>query len=395
MSKTRGNGLDPLDVVDGISLDDLVAKRTRNLMQPQLAKNIEKNLRREYPDGIPSFGTDALRFTYCAQASTGRDVRFDLKRVEGYRNFCNKLWNATKFVLQNCENSDLSGVSRLSILDEWILSRTNRMLEGAERALQTYRFDIYAQIIYDFAWREYCDWYLELTKPLLWDEEQDPELARGTRKTLLRVLEILLRAAHPAIPFITEELWRRIAPLQNIVGETIMLQPWPDPKELPSNAEAEAAVEWLQQAITGVRNIRGEQNIKPGQQIPVLLQGGDEHDRTRLRSTENLLKRLAKVERIEWLQPEQESPPAAIQLVGDLKILVPLEGLIDLDAERTRLAKEIDKRRTELDRIQKKLGNKSFVAKAPESVVNKEKAKAADVEAALLLLENQRTRLNA
>ena len=213
MSKTKGNGLDPLDLIDGISLDDLVTKRTSNLTQPQMAPQIEKQTRADFPEGIPSYGTDALRFTYCALASTGRDVRFELNRIEGYRNFCNKLWNAARFVLMNCEDSELEGPVKLSLADRWILSRTRTLLETSERAINTYRFDLYANGVYEFAWHEYCDWYLELTKPLLWDEDADPAEARGTRRTLLQVLDALLRAAHPIMPFITEAIWREAAPL--------------------------------------------------------------------------------------------------------------------------------------------------------------------------------------
>ena len=245
MSKSRGNGLDPLDFVDGISLDDLIAKRTEGLMQPQMAKAIEKATRRDFPDGIPSFGTDALRFAFCALASTGRDVRFDLKRIEGYRNFCNKLWNATKFVLMNTEGATLAGPSEETLADRWIGSRLKRMLSDAERAIDTYRFDLLANIIYDFAWHEYCDWYLELTKPLLWDEGASAEVQRGTRRSLLKVLELLLRAAHPVIPFITDALWRRVAPLTGIAGETIMVAPYPEAAELADDPFAEAAIEWL------------------------------------------------------------------------------------------------------------------------------------------------------
>src|SRR5262245_39504239 len=260
MSKSRGNGIDPLDIVDGISLADLIAKRTDKLMQPQMAKVIEQATRREFPDGIPSYGTDALRFTCCALASTGRDVRFDLKRVEGYRNFCNKLFNATKFVLMNTDAAKLLGPAEETLADRWIASRLKRMLVDAERAIATYRFDILANVIYDFAWHEYCDWYLELTKPLLWDEGADPKLQRGTRRSLLKVLEILLRAAHPIIPFITEELWRRGAPLTGVAGETLMMAPYPESDELVNDPDAEAAVEWLKGVVVGIRNIRGEMN---------------------------------------------------------------------------------------------------------------------------------------
>ena len=395
MSKSRGNGLDPLDFVDGISLDDLVAKRTEGLMQPQMAKAIEKTTRRDFPDGIPSYGTDALRFAFCALASTGRDVRFDLKRIEGYRNFCNKLWNATKFVLMNTENTALAGPSEETLADRWIGSRLKRMLTDAERAIDTYRFDLLANIIYDFAWHEYCDWYLELTKPLLWDEGASAEVQRGTRRSLLKVLELLLRAAHPIIPFITDALWRRVAPLTGIAGKTIMVAPYPEAEDLTDDPFAEAAIEWLKGVVLAVRTIRGEMNIKPGQSMTLLLQGGGGADRERLAATETLLKRMAKLDRVEWLADGAEPPPAAMQLVGDLKLMVPLAGLIDVAAERARLDKEIARRRQELARIEGKLGNAGFVEKAPADVVAKERERGAEMQNAIDTLSTQRAALEA
>ncbi len=395
MSKTRGNGLDPLDVVDGISLADLITKRTEGLMQPQMAKAIEKATRRDFPDGIPSYGTDALRFAYCAFASTGRDVRFDLKRIEGYRNFCNKLWNATKFVLMNTEGANLSGPAEETLADRWIGSRLRRMLNDAERAIESYRFDLLANVIYDFAWHEYCDWYLELTKPLLWDEGASAEVQRGTRRSLLKVLELLLRAAHPIIPFITDALWRRVAPLNGIAGETIMVAPYPEAADLTNDPFAEAAIEWLKGVVLAVRTIRGEMNIKPGQTLTLLLQGGGSADRERLTATESLLKRMAKLERVEWLADGIEPPPAAMQIVGDLKLMVPLAGLIDVAAERARLEKEIARRRQELARIESKLGNAGFVAKAPADVVAKERERAAEIQNAIDTLTTQQGALES
>ncbi len=393
MSKSKGNGLDPLDLVDGIELDALVEKRTANLLQPEMAAAIEKTTRRDFPDGIPSYGTDALRFTYCALASTGRDLRFDLKRIEGYRNFCNKLWNATKFVLMNTEGESLDGEVEQTLADRWIISRAHAMLRDAERAIETYRFDIYANVIYEFVWREYCDWYLELTKPLLWDEDASENLQRGTRRSLLHVLELLLRAAHPIIPFITETLWRKVAPLTHNDNPTIMLQPFPEAADLKLDPEADAAIEWLKGVVVGIRNIRGEMNIKPGQTIPLLLQGGGDSDRARLEATGQLLRRLAKIEDFQWLDDAEQAPPAAVQLVGDLKVMVPLAGLIDADAERARLDKELDRLAKELTRLQGKLGNAKFIDNAPEAVVEKERQKARDVDASLATLRTQRVQL--
>jgi valyl-tRNA synthetase len=389
MSKTKGNGLDPLDLIDGVSLEELIDKRTQNLTQPQMAPSIEKNTRADFPEGIPSYGTDALRFTYCALASTGRDVRFDLSRIEGYRNFCNKLWNAARFVLMNCPDDEEPGRRDLSLADRWIVSEMRSFLETSERAINTYRFDLYANAVYEFVWHEYCDWYLELTKPLLWDEQADPSLLRGTRYTLLSVLDTLLRATHPIMPFITETIWREVAPRLGNTNPTIMLQPFPEPADLPSDPDAEAAVEWLKGVIVGIRNIRGEAGIKPAQEISILLQGGSDADRALAQVAESLLKRLAKVDRIDWLADGAEPPPNALALVGELRVMVPLAGLIDVAAERARLAKEVEKKSQELNRIEAKLANENFVAKAPQAVVEKERAKAGDARAALATLEQQ------
>ncbi len=393
MSKSRGNGLDPLDLIDGIDLPSLIAKRTDDLMQPQMAARITKATQRDFGSGIPSFGTDALRFTYCALASTGRDVRFDMKRIEGYRNFCNKLWNATKFVLMNTESVELGGPRELSLVDRWIESRARRMIVDAERATATFRFDLLASVLYDFVWHEYCDWYLELTKPVLWDEGASVAAQTGTRTQLLRILEIALRAAHPVIPYITEALWHRVAPLTGAAGETIMIQPYPEADDLAADADAEAAVEWLKTIVIGVRNIRGEMNIKPGQAIPLLLQGGTSDDARWLEASRSLLGRLAKIERIDWLDADASAPPAAMQLAGELKLFVPLAGLIDVAAERSRLDKEIARKVTDLERIEQKLGNQSFVAKAPEDVVAKERARAGEARAAVAMLRQQLTDL--
>ncbi len=398
MSKTKGNGLDPLDLIDGITLDGLVEKRTSNLTQPQMASRIEAQTRRDFPEGVPSYGTDALRFTYCALASTGRDVRFDLNRVEGYRNFCNKLWNASRFVLLNCKDADLEGPAKLSTVDRWVQSQMNALIENSERAIKTYRFDLYASSVYEFAWREYCDWYLELTKSLLWDEAADPAQLRGTRLTLLRVLEALLRVAHPIIPFITESIWLEIAPLLGNDKPTIMNQPYPAGAEFPTDDEANQAVEWLKGVIVGVRNIRGEANIKPAKTINLLFQPvsatSDGRDRSLADATDAVLKRLAKIDTIDWLEPTDEPPPNALALVGDLKVMVPLAGLIDVDAERARLTKEVARKADELARLEGKLGNADFVAKAPAAVVAKERQKAEEAQAALATLRSQFDSLN-
>jgi len=394
LSKTKGNGLDPLDLVDGISLEDLIAKRTTNLTQPEMAPAIEKAIRKEFPNGVPSYGTDAMRFTYCALASAGRNLRFNLNRIEGYRNFCNKLWNAARFVLMNTQDAELEGEVELSLADRWILSRSHHLLKDSERALNTYRFDLYANAVYEFAWHEYCDWYIELTKPVLWDESVDPRVVRGARQTLLGVLDILLRAAHPVIPFITETIWREVAPLLGNSHPTIMLQPYPQADDIPADTDADAAIAWLKNVVVGVRNIRGEANINPGQAVNVVFQGGSESDRQLSASTETLLKRLAKIADIQWLEDDEQPPPNALALVGELKVMVPLGGLIDVQAERKRLGKEVEKKEQELKRLEGKLDNENFVAKAPADVVAKERTKADDARAALATLNAQLESLN-
>ncbi len=397
MSKTKGNGLDPLDIIDGISADELVEKRTSNLTQPQMAPRIEKQTRKEFPDGIPSYGTDALRFTFCAMATSGRDVNLNLNRIEGYRNFCNKLWNAARFVLMNCRKDgvELHGDVEYSLADRWIQSRLHHLLTDSRRAIDTYRFDLFANAVYDFVWHEYCDWYLELTKPLLWSESTSPAALRGTRQTLLTVLEALLRAAHPIMPFITDAVWREVAPLLGNEHPTIMLEGYPEPESHEADPEADAAIEWLKGVVLGVRNIRGEADIKPRQTVNVLLQGGSERDRALAATTEELFKRLGTIDEIRWLQDGETAPANALALVGDLKVMVPLAGLIDLDAERARLEKEIGRKEQEVKRLQGKLGNASFVDKAPAEVVGRERQKLADAEAALATLREQVTALGA
>tara|TARA_B110000971_G_scaffold221676_1_gene269840 strand:+ start:61 stop:1374 length:1314 start_codon:yes stop_codon:yes gene_type:complete len=403
MSKSKGNGLDPLDFIDGIGLEELVTKRTSNLTQPKMAKRIEKQTRKDFPEGVAAYGTDALRFTFCALATTGRDVRFDTNRIEGYRNFCNKLWNASKFVLMNTEDVDLTEAvdeATLSSTDRWILSKTRRMVEDAKFALETYRFDIFASSIYEFAWHEYCDWYLELTKSLLWNEEIDPSLKKATQRTLLEVLEILLRTAHPVMPFITETLWQQIAPRlglidasANALETSIMLQSYPDPEKIINDPAAEAQIEWLKAVITGIRNIRGEANIKPSKEITLLLQGGSTADRIGATEGSEMLMRLANVAEITWLKDGDTPPANALSLVGELKVMVPLAGLIDIAAEQARINKEVERIRGEIERIDKKLSNESFVAKAPSEVVDKERARAVEFAATLETLSEQMEQL--
>ncbi len=393
MSKSKGNGLDPLDLIDGIELEALVTKRTSGLMQPQMEKRIAKATRRDYPDGIPAFGTDALRFTLCALASTGRDIRFDLNRIEGYRNFCNKLWNAANYVRMNTEGSDLNGEVAPSAADRWIRSRLEKLVGDVHLAFETYRFDLLAQHVYDFVWHEYCDWYLELTKPVL--RSGAPDAQRSARVTLISVLESVLRIAHPIIPFLTETIWREIRPLSGRDGASIMLEPYAESDPALRDVEAEAEIDWVRDIIQGVRNIRGEMNVAPGRAIPLLLAEGDSTDRKRLERNHDLLMQLARLESIDYLDSGSEMPPASIQLVGGLRVLVPMAGLIDRDAELGRLDKEIERRRSDIERLEKKLANESFVAKAPAAVVDKERSKREEAAAALQRLEAQRAEIAA
>ncbi|SFU68380.1 valine--tRNA ligase [Halomonas korlensis] len=406
MSKSKGNVLDPIDLIDGIALEDLVDKRTGSLMQPQKAKAIAKATRDEFAGGIEAHGTDALRFTFLSQATTGRDIKFDMGRLDGYRNFCNKLWNASRYVLMNAEGEDCGaspegqgGEIELSLADRWIVSRLQQTEAQVTRAMEEFRFDHASQALYDFVWNEYCDWYLELSKPVMWDDEASPAAKRGTRRTLVRVLEAILRLAHPMMPFISEEIWQRVAPLAGKAtgegSESIMNQPWPLAEEAKVDAAATRDIEWVKDVIVAVRNIRAEMNLAPGKPLDVLLTKGSPGDRERLEANRPFVAKLAKLERIEWLEDPEQAPLSATQLVGEMEVLVPMADLIDKDAELARLAKEIDKQDRLIGGIEKKLGNESFVAKAPEAVVEKERGKLADFHAARTLLVEQRDKIAA
>ncbi|WP_110708278.1 valine--tRNA ligase [Salinicola sp. CR57] len=400
MSKSKGNVLDPIDLIDGIDLETLVAKRTGNMMQPQKARAIEKATRAEFPEGIEAHGTDALRYTFLSLATTGRDIKFDMGRLDGYRNFCNKLWNASRYVLMNAEDQDvgLGGESvALSLADRWIISRLQQTEAQVTRALEEYRFDHASQALYDFVWNEYCDWYLELSKPVLWDENASAEAKRGTRRTLVRVLEVILRLAHPMMPFISEEIWQRVAPLAGTASATestsLMIQPWPEADPSRIDEQSIRDIEWLKGVIVAVRNIRAEMNIAPGKPLEVLLIKGDAGDRARLEANRLFLAKLAKLESVTWLDDPAEAPLSATQLVGDMEVLVPMADLIDKEAEMQRLAKEIDKQDKLIVGIEKKLGNESFTAKAPEAVVEKERGKLKEYLAARQHLVEQRNKI--
>ncbi|MBB3062991.1 valine--tRNA ligase [Microbulbifer rhizosphaerae] len=393
MSKSKGNVIDPIDLIDGIDLESLVKKRTTGLMRPKDAPKIEKQTRKDFPEGFAPFGTDALRYTYYSLAATGRDIKFDVGRIEGFRNFCNKIWNASRYVLQNCDGQDCaqdgSEDFELSLADRWIISQLQKTEKAVREAMDSYRFDLASQALYDFIWQEYCSWYLELSKPVLWDDSASAAVKKGTRRTLIRVLETTLRLAHPLMPFITEEIWQRVKTLARKSGDTIMLQPYPAPNEHKIDTDAEAAVAWLKEVIEGVRNIRGEMNISPAKKIPLLLRGGSDTDRQLLEQTRNLLTKLASLESITCLKQGEPAPASATALAGDLELLVPMAGLIDVEAESARLKKEIDKLEKELVRVQVKLSNPKFVDKAPAEVVAKEKDKLTEMQSAQMRLKQQ------
>ena len=396
MSKSKGNVLDPLDMIDGIELDKLLEKRCGNMMQPQLAEKIAKATRATFPDGIGAHGTDALRFTLFSLASTGRDINWDMRRLEGYRNFCNKIWNAARYVLMNTEEQDC-GVNgeafELSLADRWIISRLQQTEQTVADAMAAYRLDHASQAIYEFIWNEYCDWYLELSKPVLWDDNASAEIKRGTRRTLIRVLEATLRMAHPFMPFITEEIWQQVAPIAGVEftagNDTIMLQAYPLAANEKIDTAAIADVEWLKNVILAIRNIRGEMNVPPSKALSLLLKNGSDEDLRRLDSTRQSLSKLAKLEDIQWLSANDEAPMSATQLVGAMEVLVPMSGLIDKAAEIARLEKEVQKLDKEIQRLQGKLGNAGFLDKAPADVVAKEQEKLAAQQAALAKLSEQ------
>ena len=435
MSKSRGNILDPLDLIDGIDLESLVVKRTTGLMKPEDAPRIAEATRRQFPDGIPAYGTDALRFTFCSLATNGRNIRFDLGRIEGNRNFCNKLWNAARYVLGNAAPDGASdgpeepsrgtapgagngseppgagagGVPSVAdgndvpdlrghgpgavpcVADRWIRSRLVALAEQVRDGFEGYRFDYVAASLYDFTWNEFCDWYLELTKPVLAGEGVPAAVRDSTRRTLVEVFETLLRFLHPVMPFVTEDLWRRVAPVAGIEGETVMLQPWPEPGE--ADPEAEAEIEWIKTFVLAVRHLRGEMELASGRRIAVRLQGGDALDARRIEAHRELLLGLARLDRLDWLDPDAPPPPGAAGFAGALKILLPFEDTVDLAAERARLEREIEKRVRDLGQVEAKLANEAFVTRAPAPVVEKQRERAAELGRAVGRLRDQVERL--
>ncbi|WP_022975788.1 valine--tRNA ligase [Nevskia ramosa] len=404
MSKSKGNVLDPLDVVDGITLDALIAKRTTGLMNPATAPKIESKTRKDYPKGIEAVGVDALRFTFAALATNGRDVRFDAARAEGYRNFCNKIWNASRFVLINVGALDaetgeataavsLDGEVTLSTADRWIISRLQKLEAEAAAHFEAYRFDLLAASLYQFIWNEYCDWYLELTKPVM--QGSDELAKRGARRTLVRVLEVWLRLLHPIMPFITEEIWQKVAPLAGKTGKTIMLEPYPIANPERIDEAAEADVEWLKGFMLGVRQIRGEMDIPPGKPVPVLIQNASAADAERIARFQNSVSFLARLESIRVLSAADEAPQSATALLGSMKILVPMAGLIDKAAELARLAKLKAKLENDLKMNEARLSSDKFVNGAPAAVIDKERARVAQQKAELATLTEQEALISA
>jgi valyl-tRNA synthetase len=394
MSKSKGNVLDPIDLIDGIELETLIAKRTSNLMQPQLAAKIEKATRKQFPDGITGYGTDALRYTFYSLASTGRDIKFDIGRMEGYRNFCNKIWNASRYVLSHAEGHDLGkGNAPLSLADRWIRSRLEATLHAVEAAYDSYRFDLASQALYDFVWNEFCDWYLELSKPVLWDENAAGADQLSTRRTLIVVLEQSLRMLHPFMPFLTEEIWQTVSPLVGRHEDSIMLAPWPDREPALVDEESENEIEWLKQIIVGIRTIRSESNIPPATELPVFIGNAANLDRERFKRNEAYLGRLAKVSAITILTGDEQPPVSLMALCGDLEIRVPMAGVIDIEAELARLDKEITRQEQDIAKLDSKLGNAAFTERAPADIVAAELQKREQAEAALATLTLQRSQI--
>lgn len=398
MSKSKGNVLDPIDMIDGIDLESLVAKRTGNMMQPQLAAKIEKNTRKTFENGIEAYGTDSLRFTLAAMASTGRDINWDMKRLEGYRNFCNKLWNASRYVLMNTEEQDCGFAAgaelEYSLADKWIESQFELAAKEFNGHIDNFRLDMAANTLYEFIWNQFCDWYLELTKPVLWKGTEAQQ--RATRRTLITVLEKTLRLAHPVIPYITETIWQSVKPLvDGVEGDTIMLQALPQYDVANFNQEALDDIEWVKAFITSIRNLRAEYDINPGKPLEVMLKAANEQDAARIEANKPVLVSLAKLESIRVLADGEATPACATALVGKSELMIPMAGLIDKDAELDRLAKEIAKTQGEIARIEGKLGNEGFVAKAPEAVITKEREKLAGYQEALVKLEQQKATIAA
>lgn len=390
MSKSKGNVLDPIDLIDGIDLESLVSKRTAGMMQPQKAKAIEKATRKHFPDGIPSYGTDALRYTFYSLASTGRDIRFDLGRIEGYRNFCNKIWNASRYVMTQCETVDLNGVRELGDAERWIQGRLHQTLQHLEHSMANYRFDHASQSLYEFFWNDYCDWYLEFSKPVLWDDNASEARKRGTYHTLVSVLEAALRMLHPFMPFITEEIWQRAAPLLGEHKTSIMLASYPQITDFEAAAPAvNESIECVQALIGATRTLRSDMNLSPGQALPAVLFSDQPSTVQAVRANESLLLKLAKLDSISWAESKSDIPASASLIAGDIELCIPLAGLIDVEQEVARIGKRIEQLTKEIARIDGKLGNPNFADKAPADVVAKEKEKLSAYQTELGKMQEQ------
>jgi len=397
MSKSKGNILDPLDLIDGVDLPTLLAKRTEGMMQPHLKARVEKLTRAEFPEGIRAFGTDALRLTFASLATTGRDVRFDLGRIDGYHRFCNKLWNASQYVFAQLGTADdvaaAGSASLATVADRWIRSRLSRCVAAVHEGFACYRLDLVTQALYEFTWHEFCDWYLELTKPVLTNPDADEGERRATRATLAEVLGALLRLLHPLIPFVTEELWLDLCERRGRASATIMLEPFPRAQDFVIEVDAETEVEWLKAFVIGIRQIRGEANLGAGKLLPVTLAGATAADRERVARNLAFIAKLARVESVAFAADATAERGAATALLGEMRILVPLAGLIDVPAEIDRLDKQLSRARKDLEGCERKLGNAQFVSNAPPEVVAKERARIEELGQRMAQLETQIERL--
>ncbi|NVK32031.1 MAG: class I tRNA ligase family protein, partial [Gammaproteobacteria bacterium] len=380
MSKSKGNVLDPLDVIDGIDLDSLLEKRTANMLLEKQAERIAKQTQKEFPEGIDAYGTDALRFTVLASITTGRDVNFDTQRVAGYRNFCNKLWNATRFVMMSTEGQaiDASDDRPLSTIDRWIETRLQATQKSIAEHLDNYRFDLATKAAYDFTWNEFCDWYLELTKPTL-NGDADESIKAATRGTLLRTLESQLRLLHPFMPYITESLWQSVAPAAGISGDTIMTQAYPEFDASKADADAEQQIEWIKSIINAVRRIRSEMDVSPAKRVNLRLRGGNSQEQQWVNDNRAALDQLAKLESLAWVDAGF-AEKCATAVVGDLEVLIPMAGLIDVEAELARIERELAKIDKEHGSLAGKLANEAYVAKAPAHLIERDRARVAELE---------------